>query len=129
MSTPIITHETPHHASDEASHPIPSLVKLDVLGIRKSGGADLMIVINAPLQADARSQSRLLDKLQNYLQHIASPEYQREAGTPSPDNTTVVVSLHPDSASEIFALLERSIPWVLQNHARLKVELRNCVVQ
>ena len=129
MSTPIITHEAPHDATDDASHPIPSLAKLDVLGIRKGGGADLMIVIDAPLQADTRSQTRLLDKIQNYLQHIASPEYQREAGPPSPDNTTIVVSLHADSAPEVFELLERCTSWVLQNHARLKVELRNCVVQ
>jgi hypothetical protein len=63
MSAPIIDHKVEPDASDDPSHPIPSLTVVDVMTVKKTGGADLIIVVASPLMADARSQTRLLDKL------------------------------------------------------------------
>jgi len=122
MSASLIRHEPPKHPADDPSHPIPSLAVLDVVSLLKGGGARLYIVIASPLAADAYSLARLLDKIEGYLQHIQSREFQVEAGASSPENTSIIVSLHPGSAPEVYELLERSKSWVLANHASLRVE-------
>jgi hypothetical protein len=98
------------------------LVQLDVVTIRKGGGAELFIVVATPLAADRRSLTRLQDKIEAYLQHIQSVEFQTAAGSPTPSNTTIKVMLHPDSSPEAYDLLYRSRNWVLANHATLEVE-------
>lgn len=122
MNAPPIRHEPPSHPDDDPSHPIPSLAVLDVVTILKGGGADLFIVVASPLQADRRSLTRLRNKIEGYLQHIASHEFQAEAGVPSPGNTSIIVRLHPGSPSEAYDLLERSKSWVQANNVSLKVE-------
>src|SRR6185312_12987558 len=111
MSAPIIDHKAEPDAQDDSAHPIPSLAVIDVMSVKKGGGADLFVVVASPLMADARSQTRLLDKLQGYLSYLGSPEFRAEAGVPSPDNTNIVVKLHPGSAPEIRSLLARSEAW------------------
>jgi len=123
MSAPIIKHETPSRPDDDADHPIPSLAVIDVMAVKKSGGADLTIIVASPLGGDSRSQTRLLDKIQGYLGYIGSEEFRLEAGTPTPGNTTIVVKLHPGSAPEIHDLLARSQDWVLASDASLAVQV------
>jgi hypothetical protein len=122
MSAPITQHQAPPHPDDDPDHPIPSLAVLDVVAILKGGGAELSVVVASPLAADQRSLTRLLDKIESYLRHIQSSEFQAEAGAPSSGNTTIKVLLHPDSAPETYDLLDRSRAWVLANNATLKVE-------
>src|SRR5690348_16563588 len=122
MSAPITKHSPPPHPEDDPGHPIPSLATLDVAAIKKSGGATLSVVIASPLRADPRSLNRLLNKVEGYLGYIQSPEFQAEAGAPTPSNTTIKVLLHPGSASEVYDLLERSKQWVLANNASLVIE-------
>ena len=123
MSAPIIKHETPSDPDDDADHPIPSLAVIDVMAVKKGGGADLAVVVASPLMGDSRSQTRLLGKIQGYLGYIGSDEFRSEAGSPVPSNTTIVIKLHPDSAPEIHDLLARSQDWVLANNASLVVQL------
>ena len=122
MSAPITKHQTQPHPDDDPHHAIPSLAVLDVVTILKGGGADLSIVIASPLAADHRSLTRLMDKIEGYLRHIQSREFQAEAGAPNSSNTTIKVLLHPASAPEAYDLLHRSKDWVLANNASLKVE-------
>ncbi len=128
MSTPIIKHDATKHPDDDPDHPIPSLAVLDVAAYRTDGGADLTIVIASPLASDERSLTRLLDKIQGYLGHIQSPEFQDEAGAPNPGNTSIRVLIHPDSSPEAFDLLDRSKDWVLAGQATLKIELLDLAV-
>jgi len=108
MSAPIIRHESPKHPADDPSHPIPSLAVLDVVTILKGGGADLSIIVASPLASDPYSLTRLLDKIEGYLQHILSTEFQAEAGAPSPDK-------HPSSSFFIRIRRRRSmISWSVQ---------------
>ena len=81
-----------------------------------------MIVVASPLRADERSQRRLLDKIDIYLRFLETPEFQSTSGVATPENTVIVVKIHPDSDAAIFDLIERSRLWVLSNHATLRVE-------
>jgi hypothetical protein len=62
------------------------------------------------------------------LRHIQSREFRAEAGVPTTSNTTIKVVLHPDSAPEVYELLDRSRAWVKDNNASLKVEHLDVVV-
>jgi hypothetical protein len=121
MSAPIIRHGNWVDNYDDPHHPIPSTTALDVHGIRKGGGSDLIIIVAAPLGGDERSQQRLLAKIENYLRYIRSPEYLQECGPPGRDRTCIVVRLHPESDPLILDLLQRCEPWVATNLSDLKV--------
>jgi hypothetical protein len=121
MAAPIINHYPAPHPKDDESHPIPHLHVIDVAGYR-DGGADLSVVIASPLQGDAQSQTRLLDKIEGYLGHITTQEFRTDAGSaPTPENTTITVVIHPDSSPDIFALLDRCGDWVRSGNATLVV--------
>jgi hypothetical protein len=128
MSAPITKHALAPHPDDDPDHPIPSLGTLDVVTVLSGGGADLIIVVASPLIADRRSLSRLQDKIEAYLHHILSPEFQAEAGEPNSGNTTILVKLHPRSAPEVYDFLERSKGWVSANRATLRIETLDVAV-
>ena len=119
----VTEHEVPEDPRNDPDHPIPHLNVIDVAAYRKSGGADFTIVIASPLAADPRSQTRLLDKIQGYLGHIQSAEFQRDAGVKAtPANTSITVLVHPDSATAIWDLLEKCRPWTDSQGATLLVQ-------
>jgi len=122
MPADVIEHEVQPDPENDPEHPIPYLRVLDVAGYKTGGGADLSIIVASPLQADQRSQARLVDKIHGYLGYVCSEEFRADAGcTPCPDNTFITVVLHPASAPEIRDLLERCREWVRSNHAELVV--------
>jgi hypothetical protein len=121
VTAPIIEEEIADDPSNDPTHPIPYLHVLDVAAYRQ-GGACLTIVVASPLRDDERSQTRLLDKIQGYLSHIQSDQFLLDAGTrPSPENTTISVVLHPESALAVRDLLMRCDEWVRSQGARLEV--------
>ena len=122
MTPPIIDHEIEPHPDNDPSHPIPYPKVLDVVAFNKCGGANLSIVVASPLAGDTRSLTRLLNKIEGYLVHMLSTDFQSAAGTPTAENTSITVVLHPGSASEVYELLERSRDWVHSNNATLVVE-------
>jgi hypothetical protein len=109
---------------DDPDHPIPSLSGLDFVAQRRLGGADLGIIIATPLDADERSQQRLLDKIELYLRFISSAEFQAEFGAPDPSTTQILVAIHAESHPAIFDLLNHCQPWAAQNRAALVIERR-----
>lgn len=115
--------------ADYIEHPIPALDVIDVGSIKSGGGDDLCIVIAKPMQDDPVSQNRMLQKIEGYLAYIGSAEFQADAGVPSPNNTQVIVHIHPESSSAIFDLLERCKPWVHENKATLVVQLLDQSIQ
>jgi hypothetical protein len=108
--------------ADDPDHPLPQMMSLDMVAKRRTGGADLMILIAGPLQADERSQRRLLRKFDLYLGFIGSPDYAREFGAPDPVTTRIVVRIDPASDPRVFDLLGRCEPWVREGRAALVVE-------
>lgn len=122
MATKMTDHPIPEDDRNDPGHPIPNLNVIDVVGYKKEGGADLCVVVASPLAADAESQTRLLDKLEGYLGYIQSGEFLDDSGAPAnPENTTINVLLHPDSADAVRELLCRCQQWVNQGGASLVV--------
>lgn len=122
MIAPVTEHEIEPHPDNDPSHPIPYPKVLDVVAFNKTGGANLTIVVASPLGGDPHSLTRLLDKIEGYLGHMLSTDFQSEAGAPTPENTSITVALHPGSAPEVYELLDRSKDWVRSNNATLVVE-------
>ncbi|HET6628417.1 MAG TPA: hypothetical protein VFG91_01450, partial [Woeseiaceae bacterium] len=106
----------------DEQHPIPDPSVIDIHGMRKGGGSDLVIVVASPLEANERSLRRLLRKLEVYLTFVKSDQYQEESGPPSPDNTRIVVKIHRGSSPEAFELLYRNTAWVRNNDASLEID-------
>jgi hypothetical protein len=129
VDTPIFMHGEWEDNYDDPSHPIPSLTAIDVHGVRLDGGADLAIVVASPLRDDERSRGRLLAKIEAYVQFLSSPEFVRECGAASPANTTIMVSIHPDSDPEMFDLIDSCRGWVEDRGASLALELRHTSIQ
>ena len=113
---------TPELPNEELDHPIPRLDVIDIHGVLKSGGTDLVIVIASPLAADEYSQLRLVRKLNNYIEFIGSKGYAQQFGVPTPENTAIVVNIHTGSAPEVFHLLEQCQPRVQASNASLSFE-------
>ena len=103
-------------------HPIPNLDVIDINTVKKSGGSDLFIVIATPLSGDRRSLERLLRKVERYLEFLETEDFRSESGDPSPENTSIIVKMHPDSSQSAFELLERNRQWVRNNNASLVVD-------
>jgi hypothetical protein len=102
--------------------PIPNLGVVDVNTVKVGGGSDLFIIVATPLQAEPYSLKRLLRKVEAYLEFIKSDVFIKESGFATPDNTRIVVKLHPDSAPVARTLLECNVQWVLNNDATLVIE-------
>jgi len=120
----IIKHNEAIVVADLPGHAIPSLNSLDVVTIKKKGGADLSIVIATPLDGSEESQNRFLSKIRNYLGFINSSDYIEQAGVePTLDNTNIIIHIHPHSDEVIIDLINRSISWVNENNSNLKVEV------
>jgi len=109
------------HEIDQ-SHPIPNLDVIDINTVKKGGGSDLFIVIATPLQDDRRSLERLLRKVERYLEFIRTEGFLSESGVANPENTKIIVKLHPDSSRAAFDLLERNKQWVRNNDASLVID-------
>jgi hypothetical protein len=123
VTAPKIKHGDWEDNYDDPSHPIPSIDALDIEAVKKTGGSDLVIMIASPLSADQRSQHRLLDKSQIYLKYLKTPEFQLHSGIATPENTSIIIRIHPGSDAAILELIEKCKPWVQANAASLKLEI------
>lgn len=108
--------------SYDESHPIPDLEVIDVNGVRKDGGSDLVMIVASPLKADERSLRRLLRKIEVYLNFVQSEQFRAEAGTPAPENTRIIVKINRDSCHEAFDLLYKNRDWIHNNNVTLVVD-------
>jgi hypothetical protein len=111
--------------SDDPGHPIPSVSSLDVLAVWDDGTSHLCIVIASPLVIDARSRERLMAKLTNYLNFVASEEYRLQYGEPSLERTWIEVDLHPDMDVRVEETLRLCKEWINSYGASLLVRRLN----
>lgn len=122
MSAPLVRHQIGQTPNDDPGHPIPYLGVIDVVAYKKSGGANLTVVVASPLQDDERSHTRLLDKIEGYLKYITSSQFLEHAHTPATlENTAITVALHPETAPGVYSLLARCEQWVAAGRAKLIV--------
>lgn len=120
----IIEHNKIEDVADLLEHPIPSLNSLDIVTVKKQGGADLIVIIASPIDGGEFSQRRLLAKLETYFSFINSSAYQLQTSVkPTPENTKVIVKIHPQSSNAYIDLLERCKPWAIENNCSLDVEI------
>lgn len=109
---------------DDEKHPIPFLGVIDASVRLKSGGVYNGIALPSALAADFRSQKRLIRKIDNYISDLVAHRSERTSGVEAEGSSDmrIYVSLNPDSAPEIFSLLEKCRSWIESNHIELFVE-------
>ena len=108
--------------SEDKNHPIPNLDLIDIVGVKRDGGVDLVIIVASPLSADTRSVFRLSRKIDGYLHEINSETWRKEHPESTPESTGIKVTLHPDSDPMIAELLDAYTDWVKSCGAQLVVE-------
>jgi len=101
--------------------PIQNIENVDIVGKRKDGGVDLIIVASSKLHGSPEHQRLLLAKIKSYLAQLNTPEFQTEFNHPRPDQVTIVLSYSETPDPVILQLIEKSKPWVEENNARLIV--------
>lgn len=103
---------------------IENISNIDILGLRKDGGADLVIVSNGKLDNSAETQKLLLDKIENYLGYINSREFHIECPLATADNTYIVLRLNEEPPKLIAELITKIVPWVAENKANFTVQIK-----
>lgn len=96
---------------------------IDILGARKDGGADLVMVSPGPLDESPEGQALLLDKVETYLKYIHTPDFRRQCPSATPDNTHVVLLMREEPSLLMQELLQKVSVWVADNHARFFVRI------
>ena len=92
------------------NQPIQSLDSIDILGRRKSGGADLVIVVSSFLDDIPEHEELLRQKIQNYVDAILSNEFQNDFGNIANNPYTIilkcVIEPHPNMTLLIQAIAQ-----------------------
>lgn len=96
---------------------------IDIMGIRKDGGADLVMVSPEPLDESPEGQTLLLDKVETYLKYIRTPDFRRQCPAATAKNTHVVLLVREEPSPLMEELLERVSVWVADNHASFFVRI------
>ena len=97
---------------------------IDLFGVRKDGGADLVIVPAGPLDASPETQTLLLDKVEAYLGYINSVDFHTECPRATAENTHIILRLAETPPPPLLQLLERIVPWAAEHHAVFSVEIK-----
>ncbi len=103
---------------------IENINNIDVFGVRKDGGADLVIVSSGKLDESAETQKLLLDKIENYLGYINSPEFHVECPQATADNTYIILQLNEEPPELIGRLITKIISWVAEYNAKFMVKIK-----
>ena len=104
---------------------IENINHIDAYGIRKDGGADLVIVSKGTLDESIETQKLLLDKVENYLRYINSQEFHTECPQATADNTYIILLLSEKPSESIAELITKIVPWAAEYHAKFIVKIKN----
>ena len=86
--------------------PIQALDRIDVLGRRKDGGADLVIIVSAFLDDTSEHEYLLKQKIQNYVDTIFSNEFQNQFGKIDDNQYTIVIKCSIEPHPNIITLIQ-----------------------
>lgn len=95
---------------------------LDIAGVRKDGGVDLVMVSKGKWKETPKVQTLLLDKTENYLRYALSKDFQKDFPGVSPDKVWIILKSEEKLPRVIEALCEKIKAWVEENGAHFKVE-------
>ncbi len=96
---------------------------IDLFGIRKDGGADLVLVSHGPLDESPQGQTLLLDKVETYLKYIQTADFRRQCPRATPEKTHVVLLTHVRPSPLMRELLQKVSLWVADNQATFSVRI------
>lgn len=94
--------------TDESSSPVGDVDTVDIVGVRKDGGLDLILTASAALDASPVTLSLLETKLRNYMSAALSKRFLNHYGRALGDPVTIYLSCaHPiaDPAREVIRRL------------------------
>jgi hypothetical protein len=100
--------------------PIAEVASIDIIGKRKDGGADLVILTSGPLDGSENTQRLLIQKLATYLDFAGSPEFAEEFGQGVPVTIKLNLSGKPDPLIETL-IAKRLVPRLTESNVRLEV--------
>ena len=107
---------------DDDEHPVPCLMELGLVSADKQGRLQFHIIVATPLGSDRRSQLRLAQKIENYLDHILGPGFTAEHGPPDPAKVQIRIHLHPDSHAVSVEDFNRLAPWVEEHGVSIALD-------
>lgn len=103
---------------------IANVDSIDIIGVRKDGGLDLVIVSAGQLEPTQQTQTLLLDKLERYMGYLKSSECRSEHPDANADNTSIILRLDEEPGELFWQLFEGIGPWVEDNGAVFRVEVK-----
>lgn len=96
------------------------LHKIDILAETKTGEVIMVLVCNGFIDGSPETQKALLDKMEGYLNHTQSEEFQKEyRGWP----VILRVTLDQKPDEHILALLSKCPTWVADYGVKLEIEI------
>ena len=85
--------------------PIQALDRIDIIGQRRDGGLDLVIVASQPIDDSLEILDNIRQKVRTYLTAIAQEDFQAEMGYPPRDKTAIIIAcdhpIHPKAQAVI----------------------------
>jgi len=99
--------------------------ELDLAAKRRDGGVELIILSDGPLDDSAETQTRLLDKVENYMRYALSPQFRQNFGNVPANQVWIILNL-PEEPSRLIGTLCRKIQaWVKGSNLNFAVKVRN----
>ena len=99
--------------------PIQALDSFDIVGERKDGGIDLMIVNSNPADGSSKTRRLLRQKIANYLAATNTNRFKEEYGFPTAEQTRIMVCCMTPPNKKVAKWVEEWKPWAIENGARL----------
>jgi len=104
---------------------IHNIDKIDIMAKRKDGGIDMFIISDGSLDASPETQTKLMDKIQNYLGYINSNDFKNEFGQLQPEQISIILQCEYKPDEIIYKLFDKIKEWVKNSGAYIEMTVKN----
>lgn len=104
---------------------IHNIDKIDIMAKRKDGGVDMFILSDGILDSSTETQTKLMDKIQNYLGYINSTNFKNEFGQLQPEQIKIVLECENKPDEIICKLFTKIKEWVKRSGAVIEMTVKN----
>ena len=87
------------------SSPVGDPESIDLIGKRKDGGVDVLVVVAHALDLSDKTREVLTAKLRNCCKYIVSAEFESEFGVPSEDKVNLIIRSDWEVPNEYIELM------------------------